>query len=188
MANQKEIQVIRNALRLIATGETSDARRMLAGLTVSKSVRPAAPKPIAAPKMPNCRVCWQPISDNKMPWHGKGKGFAHYACQPWAHPVSCECPPCRRWRARAGKPINFTGLTKMLPPQNMEQLLGQKQRVRVSAFAAKAKLRLCACGHDSDAHIEDELNNLLECKASGCTCDHFNYRIEETAQSAAAGN
>jgi hypothetical protein len=185
MANQKEIQTIRNALRLIATGETADARRMLAELAASKSVRKAAPKPIAAPKMPNCRVCWQPISENKMPWHGKGKGFAHYACQPWAHPVACECPPCRRWRARACKPINFTGLTKMLPPQNMEQLLGQKQRVKGFGKEMNA-LKYCACSHDATMHTKDELDNLLQC--AQCACDHFHYQTEETAQSAAAGN
>ena len=178
--NQKEIQAVRQSLRLIASGETLDARKLLAGLTVSapKSVRVAAPKPV---KTVDCRVCCQPVeTDQGLPFYPKAKqsGVTHYACQPWTHPKDCLCLPCRRFRARANKPLTFTGLTKMLPPQNMEQLLGQKQAVRVSAFAVKAKLRQCACGHGSESHIEDELNNLLECKADACGCDHFHYQTD----------
>jgi hypothetical protein len=56
MANQKEIQTIRQALRLIASGETLDARRMLAGLTMTG--RPAATKTVKSTKQKSQPGYW----------------------------------------------------------------------------------------------------------------------------------
>lgn len=148
------------------------------------------PKAVKSADATLCKVCAAGLKMARIvPFHlgAKTIGYAHYACAPWIHPTDCICVPCRTRRARANKPLNFTGLTKMLPPQNMEQLLGQKQAVRVSAFAAKAALRKCACGHDGSCHSKDELDNLLQCQMPGCQCDHFHYQTDETAQSAAAG-
>lgn len=153
---------------------------------------PESKKAIETAGKTNCRVCVRPLSMGRLvPFHigSKQSGYAHYACAPWIHPADCLCISCRTRRARAAKPLNFTGLTKMLPPQNMEQLLGQKTAVRVSAFAAKAKLRLCACGHDGSCHAKDELDNLLKCQMQSCPCDHFHYQADEAPTvSAAAGN
>jgi len=43
------------------------------------------------------------------------------------------------------------------------------------------RLSRCACGHRSDQHYSDELENLLRCLAAECDCDHFHYIVVEQA-------
>ena len=80
--------------------------------------------------------------------------------------TTCLCAGCRIVRGffdRGMAPV------KMMRPE----------RALETPEAIRNRLTLCACGHSSAAHLEDELNNLLKC--SDCDCDHFHYSEDQKA-------
>ncbi len=62
--NQKETATIRQALRLIATGETLGARRMLAQLTIATSQRSPMPRVKSEKPATPCHLCKLAIDAN----------------------------------------------------------------------------------------------------------------------------
>lgn len=55
---------------------------------------------------------------------------------------------------------------------------------RVSYYG-QIDMETCACGHGALAHAKDANENLLDCEASGCDCDHFHYEAPEIQDEAA---
>jgi hypothetical protein len=158
--NTKEIAAIRQSLRLIATGDTMGARRMLAGLTMS--ARPAAAKPVRSTKQKNQPAYNQPD-----------------------HKVGCECGRmlCAAYHDDFSRALWFDSM--VLYPQSKPNMANVARKEMESQASIRERLEVCACGHRSDQHTTDELENLLDCSYVGCECDHFHYQTETESAAAA---
>ena len=195
--NQKETATIRQALRLIATGETLNARRMLAQLTIA--TRPAAGKPRANRKYVSgrhdqhcyCSRCFpirhQEYLDATAAMIADGRlmpGWAQAAINAQKNWNVVESKP----RKTRKKTTTFAEIAES------RELSDDAESIAAEGY----RLTFCACGHPGVNHREEpKTGNLMECHFTDgtigdeyrkpCACDHFHYQTDSEPISAAAG-